>query len=358
MIIASILILLLFIFSVSATWRIGCIIILILIWKGYMGNLTPSFEWGFRILLIICSIGFIISLPRYLPLRKDRVRLYYINKDNQIRRPPFHHWIMNAILPEEELCHLGIKTSRIAAPLIGIGEGLKENLKFEKKNRTLSNMINPYRELSGTGENPMSAAYTQGFNQFLKENNRSFYLIRPKNFDKNKEYPLVVFCHGYMGNWKQYTGVMMGLENCIVVCMGTPDLIGHFFEDDIKNIHDLYIPLLHKWGYKIKLDHVSIMGLSNGGTAVSEVYKKCSYLYRNIVFISTWIKQTFPIRSKVIIVGGSKDPSAMSMKNGYEDIRRNNPHTSLLMLENATHFTIAINYNWIIPFLNKELGLI
>ena len=357
--IISILLIMLFVFSVSLTWRIGCLILLLLVWSSYsLKHINPGLEWVYWLVLGVLCFVWIISLPRYLPLKRDRIRHYYLNKQNKIKRPPFHHWLLNAILPEEELCNIGIKFSKFVAPMIGIGKGLKENLKFAKANGTLKNMLRSYWKLERNFENPMSAAYVQGLNQFLKEKNRSFYLIRPKNYNRDRTYPLIVFCHGYLGNWKLYTGVLSELENCIIISIGTQDLSGIFLEDEVKEIHNLYIPLLRSMGYKIHHEDVTIMGLSNGRSAVGEAYKKYSKLFKNIVYISTRIKETFPIPSKVLIVGGDQDPSAVSMINGYKAIRQNKVDVRMIMIKDATHFAIATHYKWITNFLNKELGLV
>lgn len=186
-------------FSVSMTWRIGVIIILLIIWQSYiLTHINPDFEWIYWILLGLFCLVFMLSLPRYFPRKKDRIRHYYLNKENKIRRPPIHHWFLNAILPEEELCNIGISASKIASSWMGIGNGLKENIKFAKENGTLKNMLKPYWKLERNFENPMSAAYVQGLNQVFNKNNKSFYLILPKNFNKDRAYPLVVFCHGYL----------------------------------------------------------------------------------------------------------------------------------------------------------------
>ena len=341
------------------TWRIGSVIMLLLIWKDYIFNhINPSLDGVYWLILGVFSFGLILSFPRYWSGKNDKIRHYYFNEEGKIKRSPVHHWLLNAILPEDELCNIGIKFSKFVAPMMDIGKGLRENLEFAKANGTLQNMLWPYWKLERNFENPMSAAYVQGINQFLKENNRSFYLILPRHYRKDRSYPLVVFCHGYMGNWKLYTGVLSGLENCIVISIGTKDLTGIFHEDEVKEIHNLYIPLLRSMGYKIQTDNITIMGLSNGGSAVTEAYQKFSHLFRNIIFISTWIRQTFPVRSKVLIIGGDKDPSAFSMINGYEGIIRNNGWISMLMIKDATHFAIATHYKRITNFLNKELGFV
>jgi len=296
-------------------------------------------------------------MPRFSALPTDRVHHYYVNKEGETAAPPIHHWLLNALLPEEELCNIGIKASKIAGPMVGIGQSLMRNLSVEQERGTLSEMLKPYCNLSSSLENPMSAAYVQGLNQIVGESNRSFYLIHPKHYDKNKSYPLVVFCHGYMGNWKLYNGMLMGLDNCIVLSIGTLDLSGIFFDDEIKEIHSLYIPLLGKLGYKIQKDNISIMGLSNGGSAVNEAYHRFSQSFKNIVFISTPLYHTYPIHSKVLIIGGALDPSAPGMQNGYRDIKRNGGNVALYWNEKGTHFIFTAEKDKIIDFLNVELGL-
>lgn len=356
--ILSIVIVGLFILCVSLEWHILLIMLMLLVWRSEIsGFLTSYWKWGYPVLWSFFGIALLLSLPRYFALPTDRVRHYYLDKQGKIKLPPVHHWLLNVILPEEELCNLGIIGAKVAGPMVGIGQPLMNNLYTEHDRGTLNKMLSPYSALSGKFENPMSSAYVQTLNEFVHENNRSFYLIRPRHYDKDKSYPLVIFCHGYLGNWKLYNGILMGLENCIVLSIGTRDLSGIFFDDDIREIKDLYIPLIEKMGYKIQTDNITIMGLSNGGSAVNEAYRHFSHLFKNIVFISTPLHHSYPISSKVMIIGGGLDPSAPGMVSGYNEIYRNRGNVSRFWIENGTHFIFAINKDEIVDFLNTELGL-
>ncbi len=356
--ILSIVIIGLFILCVSIEWRIVLIMLMVLVWKVQISGFLASYwKWGYLTLWCVLGIALLLSLPRYFALPTDRVRHYYLNKQGEIKLPPVHHWLLNALLPEEELCNLGIIGAKVAGPLVGIAQPLMDNLHIEQDRGTLNKMLTPYKALSGGFENPMSSAYVQSLNEFVHENNKSFYLIRPKHYDKDKAYPLVVFCHGYLGNWKLYNGILMGLENCIVLSIGTHDLSGIFFDNDIREIKNLYIPLIEKMGYKIQADNITLMGLSNGGSAVNEAYRHFSPSFKNIVFISTPLYHSYPINSKVLVIGGGLDPSAPGMVSGYNKLLNNRGKVARFWIEKGTHFIFAINKDEIVDFLNTELDL-
>lgn len=344
--------------SASFEWRIVLVMLLVLVWRKHIcGFLAGYCTWGYTALWVVLFAGFVVSLPRYFAWPTDRVRHYYISNDGDITLPPLHHWLLNVVLPEEELCNIGIMTARFAGPMVGIKSALMDNLREERERGTLKRMMTPYSALSKSFESPMSAAYVQGLNQTVGENHRSFYLIRPKHYEKGRAYPLVVFCHGYMGNWKLYNGVLKGLDKCIVISIGTQDLSGIYFDEEIRSIHSLYIPLLEKMGYKIEPDNVSVMGLSNGGSAVNEAYRHFSGKFANIVFISTPLHHTYPIRPHVLIIGGALDPSAPGMNSGYRQIKKNGGQVSRYWKEDGTHFIFATEKDSIVDYLNTHLGL-
>ena len=133
------------------------------------------------------------------------------------------------------------------------------------------------------------------------------HLIKPKNYDENKEYPVVFFMHGFLGNWKLYTGVLKGLEDCIVLCVGTHTWSGIYTKNDINALFKKQIPFLENMGYKVDKNNLHIMGLSNGGSAVNVAYNGYSNKFKTITFKSTGIHQSYSIASKVLLIGGGKD---------------------------------------------------
>lgn len=221
-ILTTIILSLLFMFCMSAEWHILLLMLIAAMWKERLKSFFRHLgRYGYRVVWGMLWLGLLMSLPRYIPLPTDRVRHYYIDKDGNIILPPVSHWLLNALIPEEEVCNMGTMAAPAIAPALGVGKLLMANYEHDKKLGNISRFLYPYHSLTFSLETPMSAAYVQGINQYFGGKDRSFYVIRPKRFDAGRSYPLVVFCHGYMGNWKLYMGIMKDLENCIVLCIGT-----------------------------------------------------------------------------------------------------------------------------------------
>jgi len=105
---------------------------------------------------------------------------------------------------------------------------------------------------------------------YIKATEGKTYLDpKPTHYNKSKTYPLIVFCHGYLGNWKLYQGILGDFDNAIVLNIGTTDLSGIFNQSDIGRIFSFYIPALERMGYKIDHKQLHLVGLSNGGSAIS-----------------------------------------------------------------------------------------
>mgnify|MGYP004646378433 FL=1 len=124
----------------------------------------------------------------------------------------------------------------IARPVIsmmGVGDTLIAQANQDIANGKIHNFFTPYDNLGI--DNPMSGVYVQAFNEAFETNDRALYICEPKvdeNVRWSKEngfkYPLVIFCHGYLGNWQLYLGIWKDLNNCIVLSIGTRSMSGIF----------------------------------------------------------------------------------------------------------------------------------
>ena len=161
--------------------------------------------------------------------------------------------------------------------------------------------------------------------------------------------------HGYLGNWKLYTGVLKGLEDCIVLCVGTHTWSGIYTKNDINALFKKQIPFLENMGYKVDKNNLHIMGLSNGGSAVNVAYNGFSNKFKTITFISTGIHQTYPIASKVLLIGGGKDHSAGTLQGAYRTLKNNGGKTDLFWDDEETHFILVNQTDEIINFVKKNL---
>ena len=199
----------------------------------------------------------------------------------------------------------------------------------------------------------MSGITSQVFNQMGMGNSHTVYLTQPKNYSPDKEYPIVFFMHGYMGNWKLYQGIFRDLDDCIVLSVGTKDWSGIYNEADISSLFSKQIPFLKSMGFKVDEKNLHLIGLSNGGSASNVAYNSFSNKFKTIAFISTGIGQTNPIRSKVLLVGGGGDISSQSLKPAYTKLKKNGSKAELYWQDDETHYLLVNKSEEIVSFLRS-----
>jgi poly(3-hydroxybutyrate) depolymerase len=112
---------------------------------------------------------------------------------------------------------------------------------------------------------------------------------------------------------------------------------------------------LEDLGYRIDIEQLHIMGLSNGGTATNVAYKGFADKFKTITFISTNINQTYPISSKVLFIGGGDDYFASSLLKGYHKLKKNGTQTDIFWDDKETHFIMVNKTDEIIDFINKNI---
>ena len=348
----SVLLILLFLFFASWFYKIIMLMLLALVWKN---EIKAKRTWGYKVVIISLFMAMFCVLPRYRYNTSDRVQLIYQDKNGNPELPPITHYLVNVFLPEEEVCNICTWGALIAPDAIKLSGWILDEFKQDTQKGNLTNFFTPFKRLNWNGQFLMSGTTSQVFNMFGIDQTQSVYLIKPKNYDKNKTYPVVFFMHGYLGNWKLYQGILKDLEDCIVLSVGTKTWSGLYTENDINALFTKQIPFLEKSGYKIDRKNLHIMGISNGGSASNLAYHKFSKRFKTITFISTNIKHTFPISSKVLLIGGGNDHSAGSLHKAYRTLKRNGVKTYLYWDDNETHFIFVNQTDEIIEFLNKNI---
>ena len=78
-------------------------------------------------------------------------------------------------------------------------------------------------------------------------------------------------------------------------------------------------------------------------------------IFKTSIFISTGIHQTYPISSKVLLVGGGKDHSSGSLRSAYRTLKNNGTKTDLYWDDEDTHFILVNQTDEIINFVNRNL---
>lgn len=332
------------------------VIVLAYVWRDEIKSRADRY-WKYAnasLWSLLCLLTLLL-MPRPFALPSDRVRLLHLNEKGERISAPLSHWAVNLLLPEETICAVSSFVPLTPMKhLIPVGDGILKDYYYELKTGGLFNIGRAFRSNNLAIESPMSGAITQAINQFSGGKTRSVYVIRPKDYDKNRQYPVLFFAHGFLGNWKMYTGLLRKIKGHIVVCIGTEDLSGIFTRRHIDEIKTVYLPMLEDMGYSVDRKAVSLMGLSNGGSAVDAAYSTADD-YKNLIYVSTEVNRTYKTSTKVMVIGGGRDHCAPMMKNGMAKLVSNGVNTAFCFDDNHTHLKLISDMDNCINFLNNEL---
>lgn len=263
-------------------WRILLLLCILLVIRKQIAS--SRIRYG--IIAAACFLLF-CTAPRMRYNTSDRVRLIYQDCNYQPLNVPLHHYLCNLILPEQHAALAGCVATKTG------GYALAQNKYFHLGNSLLNyfakygstwHCLRPYHKLEASGNFVCSGIYPQALNQFLGENNHAVYVISPKNYDPQKTYPVIVFLHGYLGNWQCYTGLLKDYNNYIIICPSTHNLKGLWNSNDLRDITQHQLSFLETLGYKIDRKNVHLHGLSNGTIGSAVAVRHFGNHFRSITF--------------------------------------------------------------------------
>lgn len=348
-------ILLIFIFLPGSVFHDALIVLFIgWMWRKELKQRLAKWRYAYPMVWTVLICFTLLCMPRPFTLPGERAQLVHFNSLGKRISPPFHHWVANLLLPEETMCAAGcfgaFLPTNTVMNVLG-NNSIIQNYRYDAKRGRMFGIGTCYRRAGAA----MSGIHTQVFNSLLGEDIRSVQIVKPKYFDKNKKYPVLFFAHGYLGNWKLYRGLLHGIDDHIIVFMGTDDLSGIFSQRHISEIRSLFLPMLTDMGYKVDNNAISLMGLSNGGSAIDAAYASKPNDFKNLIYTSTGINHSGPTRAKVMIIGGGLDHCAQSMRNGMTRLRSKGQPSAFCFDEEDTHMKLISDIDNIIDFLKQEL---
>ena len=327
--------------------------------KNIKRYLQEKWKYAYRALWCVLGALTLLLMPRPFALPTDRVRLVYFDDDGKRISTPLGYWLIELVFPEETLCAACTMGASFFTPFrshIPVNNSIKENIKEEVHSLRVLKFGDPYRNNNLVLEAPMSGVMPQALQTWGLGDSRAVYIIKPRHYDSEKKYPVLFFCHGLLGNGKIYTGMLRDIDNHIVVCMGTEDWSGIFTRRHISEIQSIYLPMLAEMGFKVDTSDISIMGLSNGGSATDAAYSWNADYFKNIIYVSTGVNHTDRTRAKIMIIGGGKDHCAPSMKRAMSRLKTKGQKSAFYFDENGTHLILIADMRGCLKFLNKELS--
>ena len=154
-------ILVFFALAVFATWqyRLLCLLLVVLLNRKWMRS-----RWPKACLWTICglAIAIFIAIPNYF--QRGRTQLVYLGDNGKRVSTPLPVYLINAILPEEELMNAGMKATAILPPASlspvfkNLGSRFIRDAQHDFWNGKALTFYAPYNVLSWQGSNPGSFA--------------------------------------------------------------------------------------------------------------------------------------------------------------------------------------------------------
>lgn len=358
-IVLTILLLAAMLFVRTVFYKTLFVMLLFVLWrKPLMARLPEHYrKWTARAVWICLILTLWIALPRWRVHTHDRVQLIYLNKEGTVRHAPVSHWLASAVLPESEIVNFGITGVRIAT-LFGYhaDNSIVRMAQDDIKSWKIGNFFKPYYNLGFN--NPICGVYSQLFNDNLGTDHTAVYICRPKHYNREESYPLVVFCHGFWGNWQLYQGIWKDFDNAIVLSIGSHGLNGIFSDKDIDRIFSFYIPALERMGYHIDNKQIHLIGLSNGGSAVNVAMRPGrSSKFKSITSISCNLGTLQKTPCRVNLVGGGKDGSAMRMPQQCQALKNMGVDAALFFDQKENHFILVNQRKEMMAFLKQRMML-
>ena len=347
----------LFFFFCTLTYRILVAFALLFLWQR---RIFPFLTCRWRLLtggisIFVFLITLLYSFPRFRVGTDDRVQLIYWNDAGEVRHPPLLHYLAAALLPEEEVMNIGIAFARAKHWMFP--QSCVAADPSYSNDRNLIRFFDLYHRLAATGADPMSGAASQYINTMLDSHVRAAYLNTP--FAPGKDmHPLVVVCPGFMGNWKCYQGLWVGLRNCCVLGIGTDDLSGVYRENEILRIFLYYIPALEHMGYRVDQDRIHLIGFGNGGTAVDCVMRNgWSSHFRSLSLISCNLVKVSPLSCRFNLIGGGQDRASNRMQRDLSRLVALGVDAEICYEQAENHYMMVNSADRVLGFLNRRLEL-
>lgn len=355
--ISSILLLVCSIF-LFASWqyRLFCLLLVVIINHTEIKCwfIFRKWKYSYAMLVILLSALVFCSMPNYF--QRGRTQLHYLNEFGKRAKTPVLVYLANVFVPEKEAMNICLKVNALVPHSLMSNMGLHIGGKLlnDAKNdfwrgRTFG-FYTSYYHIDG---NPGSFVYGQIANMVMGTNYDAVYITRPKHYDATIKYPVIFFCHGYMGSWELYQGILSQLDDCIVVSIGTRELDGLTF--NISDIFNKYLPYIQSLGYNMDNSQLHIMGLSNGGQASNSAFRSYDNRFKTITFISTPCNVIKDSQAKILMVGGGNDGSSVNLPKTKDKLTSLKTKCAIYFDKQANHYIFAYQQKEIIDFFNKNL---
>ena len=334
-----------FVFFASWQYRLLMILLGLLLWRN---RIVAYRRRLYHVLMMAWVLAFVALLPAVGYGSFHRTGLVYFDGD-EVKSFHLPTYLLNVIFPEEEVLNIGSHFSGF----VPVNQGLINQYRDEVARGRRGMFFKPYHCLDII--RPQSGAIAQTYNMVFGTQLRPVYVSRPKNYDSAQTYPVVLFMHGYLGNWQLYQGFFGELKGCIVVSVGTIDWSGLYDRADFAITFDKILPWVEQNVKGADTSQLHLIGLSNGGSASNLAMQAYCKQFKSVTFLSTDIRFTGHSKTHVVMIGGTSDNATYNFNNVYRRLQANGTPITMLLLSNENHYIMLCRPDEVLATLQQTI---
>lgn len=177
------------------------------------------------------------------------------------------------------------------------------------------------------------------------------YIFVPPEIDRTKPAPVLVFFHGSGGNFKAYLWLLSRLADQLGIVVIAPSFgMGNWRPEETRACYEAAIAEASRI-ITIASDNIHVMGLSNGGMAVSQLAKATELQFRSLIFLSPvfyrdrfhslFFKQECRGRSVLVITGKNDDRVPVDyVEKAANEMKSSGASVTFEAVDRADHFLL------------------
>lgn len=268
----------------------------------------------------LCGVGVALLMPARRAAPEARVQAIFVDSSgNQVAMP----WLpyLGNLVPESDLIRLATLAKGVFPfPTRGaLLEELRDTPAWD------NGFVREYRDFrrAGLDRRVPSVLFLQLLQQLgFYAGLTHFVLILPRA--RTGKTPVLIFLHGYLGNFQFYSSWLHPLDDVAIVLPSTRSLEGHWQKPDLERLFDVELAALEA-RTPIDRTRLHLVGLSNGGSGVNRALRSKSTAFASFTFLSTWVDAVPPGVSRerpLRLIYGERDgiaPNNRSMAASLRD---------------------------------------
>jgi pimeloyl-ACP methyl ester carboxylesterase len=306
------------------------------------------------VILAVCLPLLLARAPQGGISTQAKAQNIYVDGGSQFRR-----YALGNLLPEVDQLMLMFTLVPVVDPLFTQSQASQLKLWTAKIYRELD--ADPDFHALGSA---LPDVYSDALGQAFVRGHSFLYV--PVGLDRSRTVPALVFLHGSGGNFKAYFWILSQLADRLnMVVIAPSNGMGNWRLPESVDLVNAAL-LAASRQVNISPENIHIVGLSNGGLAVSQLASRQGARYRSLVFLSPVFDvgslrtlsfaQQCRERSVFVLTGREDDRVPLwYVKENAAEIAKTGANVTVESVEGANHFLMFSHRDRVLSALEKWL---